>query len=337
MPVDERKNADGNTGAKDNNDMIVRGRTFDQTKPETFNQLWTCEEQRRLEELLIEYPPEPVEMRRFAKIARALGNRTVRQVASRLQKYFQKLHAAGLPVPGRIPRNARTQQSTRKNRPMKQHVIRPTTFFPSNFVPVNITDDDESNANLLDTNFYRNGRFNSFDGENVDSAKEDENDTTSVVVDEVSDTEMSACTTDEMKIVQLLKRVKRDKVKKYPIEISMCDHNGFACDFCGEDPIVGTRWHCTTCNHSSIDFCSDCLIAQIQSDRRHSLHHKFVGIRISTEFRTEQNTDDDSEDKEDNEASGSNDDGGSNVFDRDYMSRQILRVDNYLDPNFLPQ
>lgn len=31
------------------------------------------EEQRRLEELLIEYPPEDVEMRRWTKIANALG------------------------------------------------------------------------------------------------------------------------------------------------------------------------------------------------------------------------------------------------------------------------
>lgn len=57
----------------DATDMTVRGRLFDQTKPETFNQLWTCDEQKRLEELLIEYPPEAIEMRRFAKIARALG------------------------------------------------------------------------------------------------------------------------------------------------------------------------------------------------------------------------------------------------------------------------
>lgn len=41
-------------------------------------------------------------MRRFAKIARALGNRTTKQVASRLQKYFQKLRAAGLPVMQRL-------------------------------------------------------------------------------------------------------------------------------------------------------------------------------------------------------------------------------------------
>jgi hypothetical protein len=36
--------------------------------------LWTAEEQRRLEELLIQYPPEEVEARRWQKIAAALGN-----------------------------------------------------------------------------------------------------------------------------------------------------------------------------------------------------------------------------------------------------------------------
>lgn len=52
----------------------MRGRVFDESKPETFNQLWTIEEQRRLEELLIEYPPEEIEMRRWTKIANALGS-----------------------------------------------------------------------------------------------------------------------------------------------------------------------------------------------------------------------------------------------------------------------
>ena len=32
---------------------LVRGRVFDHSKPQTFNQPWTPEEQRRLEELLI--------------------------------------------------------------------------------------------------------------------------------------------------------------------------------------------------------------------------------------------------------------------------------------------
>ena len=59
--------------------------------------------QRKLEELLVKYPMEEVEARRWEKIARALGNRTPQQVASRVQKYFIKLTKAGLPVPGRIP------------------------------------------------------------------------------------------------------------------------------------------------------------------------------------------------------------------------------------------
>lgn len=51
----------------------MRGRVFDESKPETFNQLWSPEEQRRLDELLIEYPSEEIEMRRWTKIANALG------------------------------------------------------------------------------------------------------------------------------------------------------------------------------------------------------------------------------------------------------------------------
>lgn len=45
-------------------------------------------------------------MRRYKKIAEALGNRTVKQVMSRIQKYFLKLYNAGLPIPGRIPKTA---------------------------------------------------------------------------------------------------------------------------------------------------------------------------------------------------------------------------------------
>lgn len=155
-------------------------------------------------------------MRRFAKIAKALGNRTPRQVASRLQKYFQKLHAAGLPVPGRIPRNTRAYNSSRKHR-MVKHMIRPTTFFPSNYVPVNITDDD-NNANSLDPRYYRNGcNSNSINDEDVDNM---------VIVDEPSDTETD--TADEMaKIAAIIKRVKRDKEREHPSETSISEHIGY--------------------------------------------------------------------------------------------------------------
>lgn len=186
-------------------------------------QLWTCEEQRRLEELLIEYPPEPVERRRFAKIARALGNRTTKQVASRLQKYFQKLHAAGLPVPGRIPRGPRTYQSVRKSR-MHKHMYRPTTFFPSNYVPVNIVDDDEASVNFLDPNTYRKSQLSRRDSSASNSRYRADAET--IVVDEPSDTEVTA-ETDKEKIVRLLKRVKRDKEKNYGDDKPISEHMGY--------------------------------------------------------------------------------------------------------------
>jgi len=62
------------------NEMLVRGRLKDEQKPETFNQLWTTEEQRKLEELLIEFPPERIEARRYRKIADRLGTKTLQQV-----------------------------------------------------------------------------------------------------------------------------------------------------------------------------------------------------------------------------------------------------------------
>lgn len=51
-------------------------------KVKTFNKLWTPEEQKKLENLLVKFPPEQVEMRRWEKIARELGNRTPHQVGA---------------------------------------------------------------------------------------------------------------------------------------------------------------------------------------------------------------------------------------------------------------
>ena len=84
-------------------DYLVRGRIFQTHKPVTFNQHWTTEEQKRLEEKLETFSTEETEMERWKKIAAELGNRTPVQVQSRVQKYFLKLHRAGLPIPGRLP------------------------------------------------------------------------------------------------------------------------------------------------------------------------------------------------------------------------------------------
>ncbi|CAH2100242.1 unnamed protein product [Euphydryas editha] len=115
----------------------VRGRTFTDNKPETFNQLWSCEEQKRLEELLEIYPEEPIEARRYKKIADALGTRTPIQVMSRLQKYFAKLAKAGLPIPGRAPKRV----SKDRNRSI---FYKKSTFFPQLHVPVKMEDPYDS-------------------------------------------------------------------------------------------------------------------------------------------------------------------------------------------------
>ncbi|XP_046678739.1 ZZ-type zinc finger-containing protein 3 [Homalodisca vitripennis] len=120
------------------NSMIVRGRVFDQSKPQTFNQLWTPEEQLRLEELLIEFPPEKNENNRWRKIAEALGNRTTKQVCSRVQKYFKKLNKAGLPIPGHQLKTNNMTSQKKKPRKNKKNNTRESTFFPAHHLGASI-------------------------------------------------------------------------------------------------------------------------------------------------------------------------------------------------------
>lgn len=138
------------------NSTKVRGRTFNQSKPETFNQLWSCEEQRRLEELLEVYPEEEVEARRYRKIAEALGTRTPTQVMSRVQKYFAKLAKAGLRIPGRAPKGAIgfRQPFSSKNK-SNRFLYKKSTFFPQLSVPVKMDDEANSGSNGS-SEFYEN-------------------------------------------------------------------------------------------------------------------------------------------------------------------------------------
>lgn len=55
---------------------------------------WTAEERRRLDELLAAVPAERIAVRRYAKIAAALGTRTTSQVASRVQKMLRRQREA---------------------------------------------------------------------------------------------------------------------------------------------------------------------------------------------------------------------------------------------------
>lgn len=91
-PLPDPKDAEKQPEPDDNKPKRSRGR-----KSVTFKMAWSVEEQRLLERLLEEIPDG--EKNRWAKISQAMnGRRTPRQVASRVQKYFEKLKKFGVEV-----------------------------------------------------------------------------------------------------------------------------------------------------------------------------------------------------------------------------------------------
>nr|CAD7576953.1 unnamed protein product [Timema californicum] len=280
---------------RSNSKVFVRGRAFDDSKPETFNQLWTMEEQRRLEELLLEYPPEEMESNRWKKIAVALGkyikyrNRTPKQVCSRVQKYFIKLHKAGLPVPGKPPK---ITQGEGNKRPYHRHhrnnhfLFRPTTFFPSHKVPVYMSDFDDAPA----YNYPNSSAQDDGTDENLSN-------------DDSNNVPESLRCTSEYQQMELLRRVKKEKSGPK----SFMKHLGYKCNLCEEEPIVGTRWHCSVCANS-VDYCTDCVVSQLNSANPHPLDHHLVVVKRTSR----------------------------GIWDLDYFPQHSAGY-NYLDPNFMPE
>lgn len=108
---------------------------------------WTSEEQKKLEELLHKFPPETIESNRFKKIANALGNRSISQVASRVQKFFKKLHEANLPIPGTA--SCRLRNRNIKTQKLNLRLERPTTFFPERIIPKDLLMKDDTDEEQL--------------------------------------------------------------------------------------------------------------------------------------------------------------------------------------------
>ncbi|XP_028394726.1 ZZ-type zinc finger-containing protein 3-like isoform X2 [Dendronephthya gigantea] len=210
----------------------VRGKLATSDKPLTFNQPWTVEEQRKLERLLQVFPQELVEAKRWSKIAHALGNRTPKQVASRVQKYFIKLARSGLPIPGREPNLTRVlpKQLPRARSSQQQAVsFRNSTFFPSYKPRVYMEDNEKSDVNSLEWS------------DDLEDISDDE-----TIPKELRNTK-------EYWEILHLKRLKRKRAEQD------------MCDLCGMSPILGVRWHCVECpSERSTDFCSDCV--NIQKD-----------------------------------------------------------------------
>ncbi|KAM4727784.1 ZZ-type zinc finger-containing protein 3 [Anableps anableps] len=232
--------------------QMIRGRICHPNKPDTFNQLWTVEEQKKLEQLLVKFPPEEVESKRWQKIADELGNRTAKQVASRVQKYFIKLTKAGIPVPGRTPNLCMytKKASSKRQHHLNKHLYRPSTFLTSYEPPVYMDDDDERSA------YYHS----------VQDPSADDSDEESVPVE--------LRNLQEYKELLQLKRLKKQKLQEIREDNAGVQHMGYKCDVCGMEPIQGVRWHCQDCPPgSSVDFCSNCSDCLFKTETHKPNHH----------------------------------------------------------------
>lgn len=272
----------------------VRGRVKREDKPETFNKLWTAEEQKRLEELLLEHPPEEVEAKRWAKIAKALGNRTPIQVASRVQKYFIKLAKAGLPIPGRLPNIAiQRQKHAHRHQRFQKFYYQQSTFMASHEPPVYMSD-DENSGSIYGGDEPRENYVNS----GMDFSDNDDE------PDEDDSIPLELQNTPEYQELMQLKRMKQCKMRIK--SDASYTHNGFKCDGCNCDPIVGVRWHCQDCDQEDcVDFCDRCVHKNIEIGQHNSSHRLGAVTKESNDI--------------------------------DYESQTFMPDGyNYLDPNYMP-
>ncbi|XP_038166824.1 ZZ-type zinc finger-containing protein 3 isoform X2 [Arvicola amphibius] len=254
--------SDGPEGSH-NRPQMIRGRLCDDTKPETFNQLWTVEEQKKLEQLLLKYPPEEVESRRWQKIADELGNRTAKQVASRVQKYFIKLTKAGIPVPGRTPNlyiYSKKSSTSRRQHPLNKHLFKPSTFMTSHEPPVYMDEDDDRSC------FH----------DHMNTPAEEASDEESIPI-------MYRSLPEYKELLQF-KKLKKQKLQQMQAESGFVQHVGFKCDNCGAEPIQGVRWHCQDCPpEMSLDFCDSCSDCPHETDI-HKDDHQLEPVYKSETF-----------------------------------------------------
>ncbi|CAO3614114.1 unnamed protein product [Cunninghamella blakesleeana] len=231
---------------------------------QTHNQPWTEEEQRRLEELLEIYPDEPVQAQRFNKISKALGTRTPRQVGSRIQKYFIKLAKMGLPVPGRvnIPASSSSAASSRSGRGRgrggrgRLKSNKPKMAAASG-----------SGYNSLISGGITNTKISGSYYSTVPTVymSDDESD------DKVKET-----------MLRVANPVPNDSDDNNKNTTDTVIHEGFACDSCGTEPIVGVLYKCTVCDESEeVDLCSKCMALGTFKNDQHTPDHTFEAIRTS--------------------------------------------------------
>ncbi|CAO3677194.1 unnamed protein product [Umbelopsis ramanniana] len=240
----------------------------DESKLVTHNLPWSDDEQKRLEELLQIYPDEPVQAQRFNKISAALGTRTPRQVASRVQKYFIKLAKNGLPVPGRItippsslPKTQRPNIKSKSGSDFKKprpkvkletdSPIRTSGTSYNVHIPGEVGSVRVSGARYITANPTPSVMMtdNDFDGSSMVGS-------------------LAYSSTAQAGFTQPSVNEKGEAI-----------HYGYACDSCGDEPIVGVRYKCMECDVSEeVDLCERCHSNGTFTNDHHPIHHQFEAI-----------------------------------------------------------
>ncbi|CAM0142729.1 hypothetical protein VKS41_002712 [Umbelopsis sp. WA50703] len=240
-----------------------RDNVDDENKPVTHNLPWSDEEQKLLEELLVIYPDEPVQAQRFNKIAAALGTRTARQVGSRVQKYFIKLAKNGLPVPGRItiPPSS-LPKAQRPNQKAKSDFKKPNP-------KVRAESDTTVRRSGTSYNVHLPGSTSSV---RVSGAR--------YITENPSPSVMMADNDLDSSLMMVGSGAYSSASQKPAVnEQGEAIHYGFACDSCGDEPIVGTRYKCSECDISEeVDLCEKCYEKGSFTNDHHPLTHQFEPI-----------------------------------------------------------
>ncbi|KAJ2712805.1 hypothetical protein H4R19_002566 [Coemansia spiralis] len=244
-------------------------------KPPSYNQAWSDEEQMRLEQLLAEFPEEEVANHRWRKISEALGTRTMRQVASRVQKYFIKLAKAGLPVPGRVPdtsgwtsigRNdsgataAATPPASRPGRRKRKRV---------DFTSSEGEDDEEIGDIDID-----------MDGRSDDDTAAPPVDRKGKQVDWLGGAFDDGAAGFELGPAMASSSSSAAAFQTPALRSAKAVHLGYRCDSCLAEPIVGIRWHCLECHGAhTVDLCDECREEGVFETDRHIPTHSFHARR----------------------------------------------------------
>ncbi|XP_071439221.1 ZZ-type zinc finger-containing protein 3-like [Hetaerina americana] len=210
-------------------------------------------------------------------------------------------------------------QNYHKHQRNNHLLYRPSTFFPSHDVPMSMSDSDEElslpKRALISKDYQMN------DNISRDPTMDQEGMTPPM---------KEKYSRDHIKL-EMLKKVAREVEKTAACGNAKFQHIGYQCEFCKEEPIMGTRWHCDECMSSgdSIDYCSDCVVTLMDETENpfasvnpklpnapknpHPLEHNLRPIRGLTGKTT------------------------AGVWDPDYLPDSFSGGYNYLDPNFMPE